>query len=55
MIKLDETQADDVLYPAGVTRKSTPVDELYDTLFPPGIGPAQEDRTNEKLPPLMDD
>jgi len=55
---LTMTDDEEILLPTGVkygeTETKSP-DEVQDILYPTGVGPAQEDRTNLDLPPMMDD
>ena len=53
---MKEEHDDDILLPTGVDYGETKhPDEVQDMLYPPGVGPALEDRTNIDLPPLMDE
>ena len=47
---------DEILLPTGVEYGETKSpDEVQDILYPPGVGPALEDRTIIDLPPMMDE
>lgn len=58
-LKKNPNYDDNVLYPPDVRRDFISPEEAQEILFPPGIGPANEDADNETdedilLPPLMD-
>ena len=63
-LKTENELSDEALYPAGIVRESTHIDEAYPHLFPPGVGPGNEstgdgdeptvDPGEHLLPPLLD-
>ena len=55
MIIMKEEHDDDILLPTGVDGESKHPDEIDDILYPPGVGPSQEDRKGRDLPPMMDE
>ena len=52
----DHHDDEDILLPTGVSYDGPDHPDNIDIiLYPPGVGPAQEDRTSRDRPPLLDD